>query len=1572
MIYSANHKEGKFYLAGFVGQSSTFVTFCDTGADLSLAPLTWRNRGNLKKLDKEIIIKSFDGKSEQILTESVVLKVHFGNCILNLKFYLCDITTPIIGTDLLRNPRLKMSLNTKTENVHIDKQTIRTSSDEHGAVDELHKRMKAKKEQIKSINSIRRINWARSTITRVVKAERTINFRVTCDQSLTPSNKYVFISLYDNDDKDFFIPSLLVENVAQSFDITIENKSTEDRHINKGQPLGEMKLCSSLNIPNRHSVVTYTADDIREAMDYDDNDDKKTNRQERTINVVINSAAGENNNRQQSDSNIIKNADTSEAISNTPSSLTSTNDASAAETNSQSPLKAQEAKLQTIKNSTDGPIQPLDQNVNTDAQKDILLSQHVNKSKIDADTLNRCYKDGITIDLNLNTPEATVKIDEDPVDIGREMQRGKNFEFWPDKKAFISQFDLSAVEGPDREKLINILLKFNHIFFNEDFPHQFHRGLQMAPIKLKMKDDHKPLKSCPPRRLNKEKLKHLRAHLNTMLARGIIEEVDGETDCHMSGVHIVIERRFIATLGKCVEKSRFVLDQRVLNQAVSDVSFPLPFSDTFRRDLSGQNFTIFSNLDATLMFYQAHMDQASVEKYFGFFALGRAYIMKRLSMGLKVSVSYIQAFMTKVFRFHKHAQAFVDDISIKSTNIRQHLNEDLPHALALCSKYNILLSAKKADLCKSDVRVLGFQVGHASEELTGEKKTKIREMEFPVTKKDAISKCAFFSYFIPAAPRISELMEPLRRLALPKVRFQPTNKDKQKFKELKEYLLDDDVGALRMPGNKPDETIIVWTDSSKHSIGCIITQLLHPLPNSNLDPTKKYLYIIACWSRKIVPEWSTYPVWLLELTALEECTRKFDWLLGGGTRFIVMTDSSTVRAWASLELVPKDVARKVLRLQRYNYIIFFISTHLNLADWITRVEGQEKTPEAHFPRLTESRIYNSKGKAVKWEKLFSKAACDEAKEFFTRSRRQELAHAISPESFIEPETDEIRDDVLQVADALIRKPDISNSPLTTDVHASSESVYKCIINAYSLDDKQLEQGEDELDEDISVDDGLIEKQVLKTFGRNADEVRNLQEGDKMIDIIISKIKAQSDPPGKTECLKLEKELQQFERNRSLFKINNEGILLRLWHTQDGDVYQLIVVGEKQLDHLVEKTHKDQSSPYRHAGIRRTFTALSKTYYAFNMRDKVHKIVTLCAVCKLNKHPRTNATKSGNQIATEPNAHGQLDIIGPINGFGKTASGNARYVLLYVDSHSRFTVAKTLTSCADDQILDGIIHIKDILCGMPKKLQMDGAIATPNSRSLQFLQETGVSVNHGMPHISRNQGKVERAISTFTRLLCMMQTENPKLPFTRLVNESTFIMNSTPSSNPPYLAPKDIHFSRAPSNFLHHAAEETTSGRNDAVKAAREASKRTLLYDVKRFMKRQVKTSATDYTSKLRPGMICLQKRTSFPASSPKKLCYKTTFDVFKITSKVATNSYRVRSLKSNDEKVMPGDNLIKLTNITDDEAIELVDEMERVAAKESLATTNPSQKRLTRSKSKRIRASSQRQHIDYNISSLFI
>ena len=84
------------------------------------------------------------------------------------------------------------------------------------------------------------------------------------------------------------------------------------------------------------------------------------------------------------------------------------------------------------------------------------------------------------------------------------------------------------------------------------------------------------------------------------------------------------------------------------------------------------------------------------------------------------------------------------------------MREDLALALAICSKYNILLSPKKIDLMKPDIRVLEFQLSHGAKSLSEEKKKKIKEMEFPRDKKEPVSKAAFFSYFIPVAPLLSE------------------------------------------------------------------------------------------------------------------------------------------------------------------------------------------------------------------------------------------------------------------------------------------------------------------------------------------------------------------------------------------------------------------------------------------------------------------------------------------------------------------------------------------------------------------------------------------------------------------------------------------------------------------------------------------------------------------------------------------------------------------------------------------------------------------------------------------------
>ena len=221
-------------------------------------------------------------------------------------------------------------------------------------------------------------------------------------------------------------------------------------------------------------------------------------------------------------------------------------------------------------------------------------------------------------------------------------------------------------------------------------------------------------------------------------------------------------------------------------------------------------------------------------------------------MGWANSPGIFHAIMQRIFQNHARAHVYLDDVQIASTSVKQHVEEDLPHALAICSRFNILLKARKCDLAKSETRVLGFKISQSATSLSCEKEEKIKNMTFPETKKECVSKVAFFSYFISTCPRLSELMAPLRRLAKPRSRFTPTDDDRRAFEKIKEYLLSPEVGVLRTPSLNHSDTTIIMTDASHDSLGGMITQKLFPLPNSPLDPTRRHLFLVACWSRSIL------------------------------------------------------------------------------------------------------------------------------------------------------------------------------------------------------------------------------------------------------------------------------------------------------------------------------------------------------------------------------------------------------------------------------------------------------------------------------------------------------------------------------------------------------------------------------------------------------------------------------------------------------------------------------------------------------------------------------------------------
>ena len=164
-------------------------------------------------------------------------------------------------------------------------------------------------------------------------------------------------------------------------------------------------------------------------------------------------------------------------------------------------------------------------------------------------------------------------------------------------------------------------------------------------------------------------------------------------------------------------------------------------------------------------------------------------------MGCRSSPSIAQSIVARCFRSNPHTRPFLDDFTCYSRDIDEHLDVDLPLLLATCSKYNILLKPAKCDLVRPETRILGHQISEESMTLSNEKVEKIESLTFPVDKKEAVSKLAFFQYFARIAPRLSELLGPLRDLTAQHKKFIPTEEHRRGFEEAKKHLLDEKVNC---------------------------------------------------------------------------------------------------------------------------------------------------------------------------------------------------------------------------------------------------------------------------------------------------------------------------------------------------------------------------------------------------------------------------------------------------------------------------------------------------------------------------------------------------------------------------------------------------------------------------------------------------------------------------------------------------------------------------------------------------------------------------------------------------------
>ena len=1153
-------------------------------------------------------------------------------------------------------------------------------------------------------------------------------------------------------------------------------------------------------------------------------------------------------------------------------------------------------------------------------------------------------------DLQLQQPEPEVMIEKlTKIDVEAEIRKNREVEYWPDKDYFLSKFPgLAEIDPKYRPLATELLYSFRHIFYNNDRPDQFRQGINMQPIKIERLPGLKPRKE-KARQISEKKKKYLEMHIKNLVDQGVIEEVENVVDCYASPVHIVIEQRYVASKGGVVEKSRLTSDMRQLNLVLPDSSYPLPNMDQFRREIAGKGYRVFTTLDCAKMFNQIVMDRDCAIRNFGILALGKVYAFLRGLMGCKSMPAICQKLMDTAFQSVKNTKPFLDDLSIKSKDELTHLKVDLPEALAVCSFYNILLQPEKTDLMKSSTRILGHQISQESMSLSGEKREKIMALAPPRDAQDNKSKLAFMMYFLPIAPRLNELLAPFRKFAKQGVKFQLTDEHVEAWEAAKSHLLDDKTNAIRMPSSDPSDVLAVWTDSSASVISCIISQMQRPI--SAEDGDEKKLYIIACWSSTIPTAWENYPIWLLELISLANCCRKYKHLLAARV-FYCLTDSTVLTMWASLDLIPKDLARKILGLQKFQYRLLYIEGKINPADCFSRLENIPP-PAGNYPRFVYNRIYNARGEAIPWQQLFSKEKCEEARNFFVRHRRQTLSKAVDSigAKVVEDEDEDIFDEPDSTIEVLV---DASNEPVASKLHGddSAEQIIASIA-ALELDDDDIAAGRVEETLDTPVDDPLLNDVTLPVF--DDDHLRRIKnyQNDEIIEQCKKLVDGRSPIPSKIEALSLPTQLQDLLRHFSNFKLTSQGVLMRLWIHRNEEVSTLVVVSDQALQQILKTTHEFKANvptQTAHLGQRKTMAIISKAYFAFHMRRQINKYISSCAICRLNTYPPTRKEDDGEHIATEPNQLLVIDYAGPYAGFAASAtSGSPRYVFIAVDACSRYVTSVVTSSTNDDETFRAILEVRKQNCGLAAKISADGAILRENSKAKKYLEANQVRLIHGLPTISRCQSRAEKSISSISRLFCKYHTAEPSIPFDKLVQEATIAYNSAPSDGlPNNLAPRDVHFNRAPTKFTHMAPElgpSTPGSIRNAMRAAAAMREDVLCNDVASFVKRKPRLSATNYSARLRPGDLCLQRRTSFPVNAPKKLAFKVLIEAYEVKQRVATNSFRCESLLTGEISVIAGDLLIKTKNLSKDELIALCAEMQEAAIRNAARST----RRTTRS-----------------------
>jgi len=779
---------------------------------------------------------------------------------------------------------------------------------------------------------------------------------------------------------------------------------------------------------------------------------------------------------------------------------------------------------------------------------------------------------------------------------------------------------------------------------------------------------------------------------------------------------------------------------------------------TIVEHMASSRFERRTTMDLSSSYYAIAMDPASIRFTATLFMTShgpRVLGFTRMPLGLKMAPGIAQFAFERVFG-SDCAWQYIDDSLLGHETagdvapaVRRHCEQARAHGLTF--------KASKCRIGYIELPVLGKLVGPGSIKPLPGSLDALREYPAPATRKALRRFCGLAASLMPhAAGKLMNVIGPLESEKGKRGAFEWTNELNVAFERCKALLMSPEV----LTPFDPDRKLLLITDASEQGGAVVFAHM-------SLDGT--HVQIIDVFTHRWTSAEQQYHASQGELMMLRLANERAPHLMVGRTVFLVCDSQIMAQSLNRLNSsTSMRVIRTVIELQHLDIKTILIPGKLNIADAFTRC-WEQPTSSKPPPRTLAD-----------WATPLVTAAAAVLEAAVRRDVARTLA-SLAPRVDDEREEGEIDDD----DDVAV--PDAARAD--DDDDAVEEIVLSRGVAAVPIAPNPLrpvgavpapapvadDQGEADLQFDLKPLERESRDAWLARWGAR-------QRDDPELSALFVEAEAAAAQRASGAAADSGDVAAEADADRTLTaEIGPDGLL----YVKLGGHYRLAVPNGCYTE-VLQQMHAGANGA--HWSARRTL-ATSRRWFWWRLQYR-HTLdwVKQCVPCQRVKVLDESALLGNSEADGEPKrlSAWQLD----------TLHHSGQRYLVAVELYSGYVVTcllPELTSAAMAHALESSVFQSFGVCDV---IRCDHG--SEFARHLSALcTALGIDLQYGMPHNSRSQSRVERALRTIRQVVAKWQVEGTTEPLHVLVARTAREINCAPSDDQYAISPYEYLFGKSP-------------------------------------------------------------------------------------------------------------------------------------------------------------------------------